>query len=243
MNQLQLLQQGAAHLRACRMEEAEHSFHEVLRGDSGHGPANSMMGLLRFQQDRAADALLFFTAALRRQSDAATLTNYGLTLDRLGRQEEALAAFDRVLARLVFAPNPPLDRHLARHRLAGLFLDTSYYNAHTTGGDAPWAGLPLITCPGRSFASRVAASLLMAAGLPELITASLQDYEALALALARDPARLESHRRRLVENRDRCALFDFDRHRRGIEAAYVRMWEIAQADGTPESFSVAELRP
>jgi len=145
-------------------------------------------------------------------------------------------------ARLVFAPNLPLEQHLARHRLAGLFLDTLCYNAHTTGSDALWVGLPLITCPGRSFASRVGASLLRAAGLPELVTASLDDYEALALALARDPARLESLRRRLVENRDRCALFDFDGHRRAIEAAFVRMWEIAQAGGAPQSFAVAGPR-
>jgi predicted O-linked N-acetylglucosamine transferase (SPINDLY family) len=140
-------------------------------------------------------------------------------------------------ARLVFAPNVPLERHLARQRLADLFLDTLFYNAHTTGSDALWVGLPVLTCQGRSFAARVGASLLKAAELPELITTSLDEYEALALTLARDPVLLAGYRQRLTDNRDRCALFDSDRFRRGIEAAFVRMWEIAQRGGAPESFA------
>ena len=144
-------------------------------------------------------------------------------------------------ARLVFAPRLPFDQHIARHRVADLFLDTLPYNAHVTGCDALWAGLPVLTCQGESFASRVGASLLKAAGLPELVTTSLEDYEALALTLARDPALLAGYRRRLVENRDRCALFDTDRYRRGIEAAYVRVWEIAETGGAPESFAVSDL--
>lgn len=84
------------------------------------------------------------------------------------------------------------------------------------------------------------ASLLQAVGLPDLITSSLQDYEALALKLARDPVLLQSFRQRLVENRDRCALFDIDRFRLGIEAAFARMWEIAQRGGAPESFAAGE---
>ncbi|HKX09272.1 MAG TPA: tetratricopeptide repeat protein, partial [Stellaceae bacterium] len=103
--------------------------------------------------------------------------------------------------RLVFAPRLYLPNHLARHRLADLFLDTFPCNAHTTASDALWAGLPLLTCMGRSFAARVAGSLLHAVGLPELVTGSLGDYEALALELARSPERLAALRARLQANR------------------------------------------
>lgn len=121
-------------------------------------------------------------------------------------------------ARLVFAPRLPHAGHLARHRLADLFLDTLPYNAHTGASDALWAGLPLVTCAGNAFAGRVAASLLHAVGLPELVTRSLAEYEALALALARDPARLAALRARLAENRLRAPLFDTARFCRQLEA-------------------------
>src|SRR6266480_1537170 len=99
--------------------------------------------------------------------------------------------------RLIFAPFVPSDEHLARHAAADLFLDTLPYNAHTTGSDALWAGLPLLTCMGTTFAGRVAASLLRAAGLPELITANLEEYEALACKLASEASWLQSIRRKL----------------------------------------------
>lgn len=121
-------------------------------------------------------------------------------------------------ARLVFAPRLPLAAHLARHRLADLFLDTLPYNAHTGASDALWAGLPLVTCSGNAFAGRVAASLLQAVGLPELVTHSLSEYEALALALARDPSRLGSLRARLAVNRREAPLFDTARFCRQLEA-------------------------
>ena len=100
--------------------------------------------------------------------------------------------------RLVFAPRIEAADHLARHRLADLFLDTLPYNAHTTASDALWAGLPVLTCLGTTFAGRVAASLLQAIGLPELITHSLDEYEALALQLARDETRLFELKRKLA---------------------------------------------
>ena len=121
-------------------------------------------------------------------------------------------------ARLVFAPILPTDEHLARHRLADLFLDTLPYNAHTTGSDALWAGLPVLTCKGRSFAGRVGASLLDAVGLPEMVTESLEDYEALALKLARDGALLKAIHQRLKDNLQSAPLFDTARFRRGLEA-------------------------
>ena len=100
------------------------------------------------------------------------------------------------------------DKHLARLQLADLCFDTLPYNAHTTGSDALWAGVPLVTCRGQSFAGRVAASLLDAVGLPELVTDSSDAYEALIVGLANDPARLKSLRRKLADNRPSARLFD-----------------------------------
>jgi predicted O-linked N-acetylglucosamine transferase (SPINDLY family) len=108
-----------------------------------------------------------------------------------------------------------------------------------TASDALWAGLPIVTALGSSFAGRVAASQLHAAGLPELVTASLGDYEALALKLARDPAALSTIRAKLRAARDTCALFDTARITRNLEAAYIAMWERQQRGLTPASFTVA----
>ncbi len=141
--------------------------------------------------------------------------------------------------RLVFAPRLPLDQHLARHRLAGLFLDTLPYNAHTTASDALWTGLPVVTCKGEAFAARVAASLLHAVGLPELVTHNLADYEALALELATQPGRLAALRERLVAHKDSAPLFDAARLCRHVESAYEVMWKRAGKGIAPESFSVA----
>jgi len=144
--------------------------------------------------------------------------------------------------RLIFAPTMTLENHLARHRLADLFLDTLYYNAHTTASDALWVGLPVLTCAGGTFAGRVAASLLSAIGLPELITYSLDDYEAQALRLARDPVLLASIRDKLAMHRLSHPLFDTERFTRNIEAAYATMWERFQRGEPPQSFSVAPTR-
>ncbi len=126
-------------------------------------------------------------------------------------------------ARLVFAPRMAPEHHLARHRLADLFLDTLPYNAHTTASDALWAGLPVITCMGESFAARVAASQLHAIGLPELVTEDLAGYEALALELANDPVRRKVLRHKLAQNRVATALFDAPGWRGQLEAAYIAM--------------------
>ena len=135
-------------------------------------------------------------------------------------------------ARLVFAPHRPLPEHLARHGAADLFLDTWPYNAHATASHALWAGLPLLTRLGETFAGRTAASLLHAIGLDELVAASKEDYEAMALALARDPDRLAALRRRLAENRSTHALFDIAGFTRSLETAFAAMWE-RQASGLP----------
>jgi protein O-GlcNAc transferase len=141
-------------------------------------------------------------------------------------------------ARLVFAGRLPLDEHLGRHRIADLFLDTLPYNAHTTASDALWTGLPLVTCRGETFAGRVAASLLKAIGLPELVTDSLEDYEGLAFRLASDPCALAGFRERVKQNRNVYPLFDTDRYRRHIESAYTKMWGLWQQGERPRSFAV-----
>jgi predicted O-linked N-acetylglucosamine transferase (SPINDLY family) len=125
--------------------------------------------------------------------------------------------------RLVFAPRLPPGPHLARHQLADLFLDTLPYNAHTTCSDALWAGLPVITCYGTAFHGRVAASLLKAIDLPELVITRAEDYEALALELARNPALLKATRDKLQRNRLTTPLYDTGRFRKNIEAAYEAM--------------------
>jgi len=140
--------------------------------------------------------------------------------------------------RLVFARRlKNIEEHYARYRLADLFLDTAY-NGHVTVSDALWAGLPVLTCTGRSFAGRVAGGMLNVLGLPELVTANLADYEALALSLARDPQRLGELRERVGRARDTGFLFDADRFRRHIEAAYTTMQEIRRNGERPRSFAV-----
>ncbi|HVW73515.1 MAG TPA: tetratricopeptide repeat protein [Rhizomicrobium sp.] len=125
--------------------------------------------------------------------------------------------------RLVFAGRAPADVHLARHALADLFLDILPYNAHATAADALWAGLPVLTCAQGCFAGRVAASLLHAVGLPELIAPTPQDYETMAVALARDPDRLAALKAKLAANRASAPLFDTPRFARDIEAVYARL--------------------
>lgn len=142
--------------------------------------------------------------------------------------------------RLLFAPRIKLSDHLARHACADLFLDCLPYNAHTTASDALWAGLPVLTQEGTTFAGRVASSLLQAVGLPELVTHSAEDYEALAVRLATEPGLLDGFRRRLAADRLSAPLFDAPRYTRNLEAAYARMVEIQRAGRPPEAFAVIE---
>lgn len=138
--------------------------------------------------------------------------------------------------RMVFAEPAPYAQYLSRYRIADLFLDTLPFNGGTTASDALWAGLPVLTCPGESFASRMAGSLLRTLGLRELIADSLESYEALALRIARDPERLAGLKRSLVSARDTSALFDTDRFRRNLEKAYTAMWRRYQDGAPPVSF-------
>jgi protein O-GlcNAc transferase len=141
--------------------------------------------------------------------------------------------------RLIFAPSVEFSAYLARYRLADLFLDTFPFNGGTTASDALWAGLPLVTYAGEALATRMAGSLLHAVGLPELVTNSPEDYESLALKLARDCDLLSSLKARLARNRDACPLFDPRRFTRHLEAAYVTMWERYRSGEPPMNFAVS----
>jgi predicted O-linked N-acetylglucosamine transferase (SPINDLY family) len=144
-------------------------------------------------------------------------------------------------ARIVFAPRAPQADHIARQQLADLCLDTLPYNAHTTASDALWAGVPMVTCRGHGFVGRVAESQLRAVGLPDLVTDSLADYEALAQRLATDPAALKAVRERLAQNRSTCALFDTGRFTRHLETAYIEMWERWRRGEPPSPIDVPPL--
>ncbi|SPE19412.1 putative O-linked N-acetylglucosamine transferase, SPINDLY family [Burkholderiales bacterium] len=141
--------------------------------------------------------------------------------------------------RLVWAKGLPLAEHLARLPFGDLFLDTYPVNAHTTASDALWAGLPVLTILGDSFVSRVAASLLAAAGLPELVAKDLDQYERIALELARDRTRLRALRQRLAAQRQSCALFDSTRHTRDFEALIARMVDRHERRLPPEHLPTA----
>ena len=152
------------------------------------------------------------------------------------RKEAAARGVDP--SRIVFAGRVPrVEDHLARYRQADLFLDTHPYNAHTTCADALMAGLPVVTCMGEAFPSRVAGSILHAAGLPDLATRSLDEYEALALQLARDPARLAALRKRVAECRADGPLFDTAGFCRNLEAIYFSMWHRSQLGGLRDALS------
>lgn len=142
--------------------------------------------------------------------------------------------------RLVTADRVDMTDHYARHRLADIYLDTLPYNAHSSACDALWAGLPVLTCSGKTFAARVAGSLLHALEMPELITNSLEEYEALALKLARDPELLNSMHDKLAKNRLTTALFDSKRFCSNLEEAYVQMYERWSRD---EDHKPIKLKP
>jgi len=152
------------------------------------------------------------------------------------RFEASLRGIDP--ARIIFGKTLPNSQHLARLGLCDLFLDTLPYNAHTTGSDALWAGLPVLTCMGQTFPSRVGASLLRAVGLPELIAQSLADYESLAIRLATEPGLLAALRQKLGTQLRSAPLYDTQRYTRHLEAAYSHMVERARQGLPPTSFAV-----
>ena len=142
------------------------------------------------------------------------------------------------VSRLIFAKRLPAEMHLARHRFADLFIDTAPCNAHTTASDALWAGLPVLTLKGHTFAGRVAASLLNALEMPELITESLSDYEKLAIDLALNSEKLSSIRNKLEVNKLTKPLFNTTLFARHIEAAYLKMYQLYQEGKSPEHIYV-----
>jgi predicted O-linked N-acetylglucosamine transferase (SPINDLY family) len=157
------------------------------------------------------------------------------------RQQLALRDIDP--ARLVFAPKLPLDAHLARHQCADLFLDTFIYGAHTTASDALRAGLPLLTLKGESFAARVGASILTAAGMPELIASDHADYEAKAIELARNRFVLDGLRRRLKSHLASMPLFDVDRFARHLDAGLMAIVKAVRLGRKPAHLRIADLPP
>ena len=140
--------------------------------------------------------------------------------------------------RLIFAQGMNLPVHLARHRLADLFLDTIPINAHTTASDSLWAGLPVLTLSSDCFVGRVAGSLLHAVGLPELVTTNIKDYESAALDLGTHPEKLVALKEKLQRNLPTSQLFNIEYYTRALEAAYLRMWEIRQAGEAPKTIVV-----
>ena len=155
---------------------------------------------------------------------------------RLARPRQSVTGVDAARPRRCDPAGGEL--HLARHRHADLFFDTLPCTAHTTASDALWAGLPVLTCVGATFAGRVAASAVTAAGVPELIAPSVAAYEQLALDLGRTPARLRELRERLEKNRATAPLFDMAAYVRHLETAYARMWERWRAGEAPAAFAV-----
>jgi len=156
-------------------------------------------------------------------------------MTNLRREAEARGVSSK---RLVFGNRLPRDVYLARYRRCDLFLDTLPYNAGTTASDALWAGLPVLTCTGKSFASRMAASLLTAIEMPELITHTQEDYEARAIELATHPAMLQELKAKLARNRLTTPLFDGQLFAKHIEAAYEAMYARSQAGLPPEHIEI-----
>jgi protein O-GlcNAc transferase len=150
---------------------------------------------------------------------------YARSHEVIGNLTREAAARGVASERLVFAGLMPQPEHLARLALADLFLDTLPCNAHTTASDALWMGVPILTCQGETFAARVASSLVTAAGLPELITRDLDEYEARALSLSSHPEELGMLKARLTMGRTHAAFFDTERFTRNLEALFGRIWE------------------
>jgi predicted O-linked N-acetylglucosamine transferase (SPINDLY family) len=145
--------------------------------------------------------------------------------------------------RLIFAPRTTVEEHLPRQRAADLFLDTLPCNAHTTASDALRVGLPVLTCTGTSFASRVAASLLTAQGLTELVTPNLTQYESMALSLAQNPAKLTALRNRAVEAISGGQLLNTPALASHLERAYAQIHEWAEAGMAPQHLDIGPLTP
>jgi predicted O-linked N-acetylglucosamine transferase (SPINDLY family) len=165
------------------------------------------------------------------------LKGTGAAIDNLRSEAEKRGVAG---GRLVFAGVMDLADHLARYRMADLFVDTFHYGAHTTASDAVWAGLPVLTKAGATFASRVAASILTTAGMADLVTRSADAYEQLAITLATSPDKLADLKQTLVRNRTNAALFDTRRFAANLEQAYLSMWKRHEARLPPADLAVTD---
>ncbi|MDX1377177.1 MAG: hypothetical protein R3357_16545, partial [Burkholderiales bacterium] len=219
---------------------------DAKREVSDATPARSALGLPEdafvfccFNSDYKLNPALFdvWMRVLRRSP--------GSVLWLLGESDTAIANLRREAqqrgveaTRLVFAGRTRAPEYLARYRVADLFLDTLPFNGGATASDALWAGLPLLSCAGEAFAARMSGSLLHALGLPELVTRSLDDYEALAVSLAAERTRMQELKDRLARNRLRAPLFDTARFTRTLEAAYEAMWAIRQSGEPPRHIAL-----
>lgn len=211
-----------------------------------NGPARSEAGLAddafvycAFNRTSKITPLLF-DVWMRLLAKTAGSVLWLLDGDPIARENLKREAIARGIAaeRIVFAPQVPADEHLARHQLADLYLDTLPYNAHTSTSDALWAGLPVLTCLGTAFPGRVAASLLNAVGLPELVTLSLDEYEGLALRIAHDSELRTALKSKLAAHRSTWPLFDTAGMTRHLEKAFNEMWRRHCAGEAPASFAV-----
>ena len=170
---------------------------------------------------------------------------FSSTRENADREQNLLSAARRsgvIAERLVFGKRLKREEYLARFRTMDLFLDTWPYTAGTTASDALWAGLPVLTCAGRSFASRCAGSVLQAIGLPQLITTNPRQYEDSAVELATDSRRLGEIRRKLVDQGHTTLLFDTRSFTNHLESAYAKIWERHQAGLPPEHIQI-EAKP
>jgi predicted O-linked N-acetylglucosamine transferase (SPINDLY family) len=246
-----------------RDEEAIASYRQATVLDPQNVEAWSNLGDALFKLKRHDEAFAAYDKALALKPDLAEawLGRGNISFD-LKRDDDALGAYDKALshkpdlaaamnnlrkeaaargvdaARLIFANSMPQPDHLARHRLADLFLDTLPYNAHTTASDALWMDVPVLTLVGETFAGRVAASLLSAIHLPELITTTPDAYVRMAIELATQPQRLAALKRKLGENRLTTPLFDTQRFTRQIEGAFTAIHRRHQAGLAPDQIVV-----
>lgn len=196
----------------------------VDRAGMGLPPGGFVFGALNGPQKITPDRFACWMRLLRAVPDAYLLL-YDPQGAAAGNLRAAAAGVGINPARLVFVGAAPLEQHLARYRAIDLCLDSFPYTGHTTTSDALWMGVPVVTQQGDGFAARVAASLLRAVGLPDLVTHDAASYEALALSLARDQARIATLKAHLEQVRETAPLFDTPTFTRHLERAYLLMWE------------------
>ena len=211
------------------------------RGDAGL-PENGFVFCCFNNNFKITPALFAIWMRLLRNIEGSVLWLLQDNPEAIGNLRKEAEAAGVSGSRIVAAPRVSAAEHLARHVLADLFLDTQPYGAHTTASDALWMGLPVLTVLGPTFASRVAASLLQAMDMPELVTRSLEEYETAASRFAREPQRLAATKTKLAAKRDTTPLFDTARFTRNLETAFATIWGRWQRGEAPADFAVNAAR-